>query len=98
MLEALTTSKPIFVYTGHIHINAKARKLLERRAFCYQELKSFIDALDTFLSEGKIDRKVNLNNKGFIKAYGVGPQEKSAVRAARMLKKIIRRDTDKVEK
>jgi hypothetical protein len=92
LLEALTTSKPIFVYTGHLHINAQAQKLLERRAFCYQELKSLTDALNEYLSEGKIDRKVNLNDKKFLEAYGVGPQKGgSAVRAAKMLKQIIPR-------
>jgi hypothetical protein len=90
LLEALTTSKPIFVYTGHLHINAKALKLLERRAFCYRELKSFTNALNEYLSEGKIDKKVNLNDKKFLEAYGVGPQKRgSAVRAAKMLKQII---------
>jgi hypothetical protein len=92
LLEALTTSKPIFVYTGHLHINAKALKLLERRAFCYRELKSFTDALNEYLSEGKIDGKVNLKDKKFLEAYGVGPQRRgSAVRAAKMLKQIISR-------
>lgn len=90
LLEALTTSKTIFVYTGHLYIDAKARKLLERRAFCYQELKSFTDALNKYLSEGKIDRKINLNDKKFLEAYGVGPHGiGSAIRAAKTLKQII---------
>jgi hypothetical protein len=92
LLEALTTSKPIFIYIGHLHINTKALKLLERRAFCYRELKSFTNALNEYLSEGKIDRKVNLNDKKFLETYGVGPQKRgSAVRAAKMLKQIISR-------
>jgi len=92
LLEALTTSKPVFVYTEHIHINPKARELLERRAFCYQELENFVDALDKYLSEGKIDRKVDLNDRKFLEAYGTGPCGRgAAARAAKALKHTISR-------
>lgn len=90
LLQALTTSKPIFVYTGHLHLDAQAQKMLERRAFCYRDLKSLADALDKYLSEGKIDKRVSLNDKKFLKAYGISSQEKgSGLRAAKMLKKIM---------
>jgi hypothetical protein len=91
IMEVLTTSKPIFVYTGHLRLDARALKLLERRAFCYPELKSFVDALDKYLSTGKIDKRVNLNDKSFLKAYGISSQEAgSRTRAAKTLKQIIR--------
>jgi hypothetical protein len=90
LLQALTTSKPIFVYTGHLHLDAQAQKMLERRAFCYRDLKSFVDALDRYLSKGKIDKRVSLNDKKFLKAYGMSLHEKgSGLRAAKMLKEII---------
>jgi hypothetical protein len=64
--------------------------MLERRAFCYRDLKSFVDALDRYLSKGKIDKRVSLNDKTFLKAYGMSLQEKgSGLRAAKMLKKMM---------
>jgi len=90
LLEALTMSKPVFVYTGHLHMDAKARKLLERRAFCYQKLKSLTNALDLYLSTGKIDKRVNLKDKEFLKVYGISSREEgSGMRTAKMLKKTI---------
>lgn len=90
IIEAPTTSKPIFVYTGHLHLDAQAQKLLEKRAFCYRELRSFADALDRYLSEYKIDKRVDLNDKEFLTAYGISShREGSGVRAAKMLKQII---------
>lgn len=90
LLEALTTSKPIFVYTGHLHPDNRALKLLERRAFCYRELKELVNALDRYLSDGRIDKRVDLNDKEFLKAYGISSQGKgSGMRAAKMLKEII---------
>jgi hypothetical protein len=90
LLQALTTSKPIFVYTGHLHLDAQAQKMLEQRAFCYRDLKSFVDALDRYLSKGKIDKHVSLNDKKFLTAYGMSLQEKgSGLRAAKMLKEIM---------
>lgn len=90
LLEALITSKPIFLYTRGYRLDARAKKLLERRVFYYQDSKSMANALDKYLSEGKIDKKVDLNDKEFLKAYGVSSQgEGSGIRAARMLKEIM---------
>lgn len=90
LLQALTTSKPIFVYTGHLHLDAQAQKMLERRAFCYRDLKNLANAICKYLSECKIDKRVNLNDKKFLNAYGISSQEKgSGLRAAKMLKKIM---------
>ncbi len=90
LLQSLTTSKPIFVYTGHLHLDAQAQKMLEQRAFCYRNLKSFVDALDGYLSKGKINKRVNLNDEKFLNAYGTSSQEKgSGLRAVKMLKKIM---------
>jgi hypothetical protein len=87
LLQALTTSKPIFVYTGHLHLDAQAQKMLERRVFCYRDLKRFVHALDRYLSKGKIDKHVSLNDKKFLTAYGMSLHEKgSGLRAAKMLK------------
>jgi hypothetical protein len=89
-LQALTTSKPIFVHTQHLRLDTQAQKLLERRAFCYQDPKGLADALDKYLSEGKIEKKVDLNDKEFLKAYGISSLGMgSGVRAAKMLKRMM---------
>lgn len=90
LLQALTTSKPIFVYTGHLHFDARALRLLERRAFCYRGLKSLINALDKYLSIGRIDKHVDLSDREFLTTYGTCLQEKkSGIKAAKILKNVI---------
>jgi hypothetical protein len=90
LLEALTTSKPIFVYTGHLYV--QDQKLLERRAFCYSELKKLVSDLDKNLSGGWVGGNVDLDDKEFLKAYGISSRGKgSGIRAAKMLKKIMRK-------
>jgi len=89
LLEALTTTKPVFVYTGHLRVDIRARKLLERRAFCYPDLKSFTGALENYLSGREIGRKVDLNDKKFLMAYGIGQGKGSALRGAKMCKRVI---------
>jgi len=90
LLQALTTSEPMFVYTGHLHLDTRAQKLLERRAFCYRELKSLVNALDRYLSTGKIDKRVDLNDREFLNAYGISSQGAgSRTRAAKTLKSVI---------
>ncbi|MFH1429683.1 MAG: hypothetical protein ABIH39_08070, partial [Candidatus Margulisiibacteriota bacterium] len=42
LLQALTTSKPVFVYTGHLHIDDRAQKLLSRRASCHQNWPAWL--------------------------------------------------------
>ena len=92
LLQALTTSKPIFVYTGHLYIDAQAQKLLERRAFCYRELKELANALDKYLSTGRIEKRLDMNDRKFLKAYGTSSLEGgSGARAAKMLRKIMLR-------
>lgn len=68
LLEALTTSKPLFVYTGHLHIDDQAKKLLERRAECTTQLEELVGILGEFLSTGVYPADVNDNT--FLKAYG----------------------------
>jgi len=88
LLEALTTSKPIFVYTGHLHIDDQAQKLLERRAFCYRGLGNFLDALEKFVSGCIMD--VNLSNTDFLRKFGTADGA-SGTRAAAMLIDIIQK-------
>lgn len=90
LLQALTTSKPIFVFTGRLCLDAQAKKLLERRVFCYDNPRIMANDLDLYLSESRIDKKVDLNDKEFLKAYGISSHGVgSGIRAAKMLKKIM---------
>jgi hypothetical protein len=90
LLEALTTSKPIFVYTGHLRLDQKALEMLERRAFCYGKLEKMLDDLSKYLFRAKTSKSVRLTDKKFLKAYGISTHGiGSGMRAAKMLKKII---------
>ena len=92
LLQSLTTSKPIFVYTGHLQLDDDMLTLLKRRAYCYKELKDLLQDLDTFLKHGEIDAKVDLNDKEFLKACGMYQLDgKSGSRVAHVVKKVIMR-------
>jgi len=87
LLQALVTAKPVFAYFGHLRIDSKARALLERRAYCFDELSDFVANLDAFLSNGVINIKVDLNDRAFLEKYGLHKSDgKSGERAARALK------------
>ncbi|MFC1951967.1 hypothetical protein ACFLYI_02860 [Chloroflexota bacterium] len=87
LLQALTTSKPVFVYTGHIHIDNQAQKSLEHRASCHRKLGDFIDALDNFLSGSPID--VDLNDTEFFRKFGTAGGT-SGIKSSTALIDIIR--------
>lgn len=90
LLEALTTAKPMFVYTGNVDLDSHAKKLLERRAFCHHESKDLVNALDMYLSADKIEKHVDLNNDDFLRFYGISSKGKgSGARAGKMLKSVI---------
>jgi hypothetical protein len=89
LLEALTTSKPVFVYTGHLHIDDQAQELLKRRAFCHRKLDDFLDVLGKFLSGGTMD--LDLNDTEFLKKFGIA-NGTSGVRAAAALMDIIQKE------
>lgn len=88
ILQALTTSKPIFVYLGHIHFDDNACYLLGKRAIYSKDLIDFNDKLDKYLSN-KI-YEADINNNEFLIKYGTTSLEGSTcMRAARALKQII---------
>jgi len=89
LLQALTTSKPIFVYGGHSPIHEKAQKLLKQRAYYYEKSDEFLNALDKFL-EGESIIPVDLNDRKFLETYGTYRSDgKAGERAAQMVRKII---------
>jgi len=90
LLQALTTSEPIFAYTGQSAIDEKAQRLLRRRTFCHRDLKSFVGAIDEFLSGGSID--MDMDHKEFLQRYGIY-KGSSGIRAATALENIIQNHT-----
>jgi hypothetical protein len=88
ILQALTTSKPIFVYLGHIHFDEDACCLLGKRAIYSKDLIDFNDKLNKYLIN-KIYES-DINNNEFLIKYGTSSLEGSTcMRAARKLKQII---------
>ena len=70
LFHTLTTQKPIFVYTRY-NLREEAIQLLRRRAYCYESLGELKEALDNYLSGESIGEKVDLEDKEFLKAYGI---------------------------
>jgi hypothetical protein len=92
LLESLTTSKPIFLYTGLLKIDDYAEQLLKQRVFCYKELPAFCESISKFLETGRIIDPVDYNNTEFLKRYGTHLNDgKSSIRAAQTLKDIVMR-------
>lgn len=90
LLQSLVTEKPVFAYFGHLRIDSNAKKLLQRRAYCFDELSDFVTNLEAFLSDGVINIKVNLSDKAFLEKYGIYKSDgKSAERAAEAVKRIL---------
>jgi hypothetical protein len=89
LLQALTTSKPIFVYLGHHNMEDSARELLERRAICYTNLVEFTIAIESFLTSGSMGI-ARLEDKEFLEAYGISASDGTAsARATEVLKELI---------
>lgn len=87
-LQAMTTSKPMFVYLGHLYYDEEACDLLGRRAMYSKDISNFIDMLAKYLSNGVYGADVN--NKDFLIYYGTASLEISpGMRAAKALKQVI---------
>ena len=71
LFHALTTQKPIFVYTGCHFLSEEAMRMIKLRAYCYDSLVEFTNVLDRFLSGEDIVEKVDLKNEEFLKTYGI---------------------------
>lgn len=92
LLQSLTTSKPLFVYTGHLQLDDEMMTLLKRRAYCYKNLEDLLQDLDSFLNHGEINAKVDLKDTEFLKACGAYQLDgRSGARAADVVRDIIMR-------
>jgi len=88
ILQALTTKKPIFVYTGHVYYNKNAQKLLSKRAICCNNLNEFLCKLDKYLTDNVY--KADLYDNEFLEMYGIVYNEcLPTKRAPKELKEII---------
>lgn len=86
LLQALTTTKPVFVYMGHIHFDKKAFQMLENRAVCSERIEDLMLKLDDYLKNGSYRKDVT--NQDFLKMFGT--YEGSAAQyAANKLREII---------
>jgi len=70
LLQALTTTKPIFVLLKHLRVEKNAVDLLKHRAYCYSGMEEFTKALNQYLDSGNIMQQIDLNNRDFLKLYG----------------------------
>ncbi len=82
LLEALTTDVPVFVYTGSLHLDSFAERLLRQRAYCYRNLNAMIRDLSKYLAGEKLKKKASVHNTQFLKAYGIGPSWKKIKKLA----------------
>ena len=68
LLQALTTTKPIFAYMGHIKFDTKSSQLLENRVVCQEKLEDFSYELDNYLYNGNYSK--DLANNDFLQLFG----------------------------
>lgn len=68
LLEALTTSKPVFVLTEFIKLNDLACSLLTKRAICKDDVNDLISYMQKYVSEGIYDADVH--DTSYLKAFG----------------------------
>ena len=68
LLQALTTTKPIFAYMGHIKFDTKSSQLLEKRIVCLEKIEDFICKLDNYLYDGNYAK--DLANNDFLQLFG----------------------------
>lgn len=88
ILQALNTNKPIFVYTGCVHYNQNAYRLLSKRAICCINLNDFLCKLDKYLTDNVYE--ADFSNTDFLEMYGMGSKDStSKKKAPKELKQII---------
>jgi hypothetical protein len=68
LLEAITTTKPIFVLTQFLGLNEVAENLLKKRAICVSLVNNLIEELEYFQKTG-VYKADGFNNE-YLKAFG----------------------------
>jgi hypothetical protein len=97
LLQALTTRLPVFVFSGNLYLDNDARKMLEKRAYCYEQLDQFTKNLDLFLS-GNTAYEKDLYDTEFLRNFGMHEVDCDAgSRAVKALQNIICHGIDPVD-
>jgi hypothetical protein len=87
LFHTLTTNKPCFLYPRYF-LEEEVLELLKRRVYCYESLGELTEALDEYLSGKSIREKVDLEDKEFLRAYGIH-EGNCGKKAAELLENII---------
>ncbi len=98
ILQALTTEKEIFVFTGIYQPDNDALDLLKKRAHAFADGEECIRALIKYLKRSPLDDDVDSTNTEFLQYDGTYLNDgKSALRATSVVKQIIeKRDSFKI--
>lgn len=67
-LEAVATTKPVFLLMSHVGYSKHARSLLEKRAVCANDTASLIAHIDTYISTGLFPAETE--NNEYLMAFG----------------------------
>jgi hypothetical protein len=96
ILQVLTSTLPVFVYTGLHDIDPETIAQLKKRAYVFEKPHDFITNIHYYLRDRNIpDYSLDLNNDDFLKEYGTDIQSRnSAEKAAKTVKAIIMEKTD----
>ncbi|MCD4703665.1 MAG: hypothetical protein K8R64_05145 [Methanosarcinaceae archaeon] len=88
ILQALTTRKPVFSFTGLVNYNKHAEQLLSKRAACSSELDSFLSELEEYFTDDTYHYDVD--NQEFLEMYGLPSKEGSTgEKAANEIRKVV---------
>jgi len=98
ILQVLRFNKPIFVFTGNSPPDPGPTHLLKKRAYTYERVEDFIDAITRYIRKDRFpltdeELQVDLNNTEFLQSYGTYLNDgKSADRAVIFLKQILKNE------
>lgn len=94
ILEALTTSKAIVLFTDKrsVTFNQEAIKLLRKRTYFVDEVEAFLQLLEDLFSHDTFYKSVEVNDE-FLASYGIPSKNGSSIsRAVQQLQQIISND------
>jgi hypothetical protein len=90
ILQALTTEKEIFVFTGIYQPEKDAMRLLKKRAHAFADAEVCIQTLSNYLKGYPLDDEVDPTNTEFLQSYGTYLNDgKSSIRAASIVKQFL---------
>jgi UDP-N-acetylglucosamine transferase subunit ALG13 len=95
LLQALTSKKPVFVFSALQYHDAHTLNLLKKRAFVFDTLDNLVQGVEDFLGPDSprfIEYwGVDYNNTEFLREFGTFQNDgKSAIRAVDVVKEIVK--------